>query len=420
VYFVIKKIFILFCLILLFSQIEAKDKLLRWKFQKNDKLYIKKFAEQNIKINRRKFKRYVHHYGYLDLLRIDKKNGYQFKGRFRSQFRLKNDEKIPYKSEEKYNSLFYIKPTGEIIKSKYYMPNVRSIPSFPLNKDPFSKNKKSKMKVGDTWILPAIELMNYSKIIKIPLDVHYEYRGAKIIKTKNNKLKKLHKILINYQINYSVIKKYDFRMPNKIFGYCSSILLWDEKEGIPYYIYDDYNLIVLFPTGESHEFKIKGKSFYYKLKKNKKINYTKLKNNLSKNIKKIQKYEKNKKNKELVVETKKYIKINLPDVLFEYNSSILTSKSKDILKFISKILIKHKEMKILVKGYTDNIGSYSFNKRLSENRAKTVVNYFIQEGNIKAENLSFEGRGARDSIASNNTKKGRQKNRRVEIIIIKQ
>ena len=82
-----------------------------------------------------------------------------------------------------------------------------------------------------------------------------------------------------------------------------------------------------------------------------------------------------------------------------------------------KILNKH-PYRVEIGGHTDNVGADGFNKRLSEQRAKAVKDYLMQNG-IDAKRLIIRGYGKSKPIASNKTEEGRQKNRRVEFKFIK-
>jgi len=74
-------------------------------------------------------------------------------------------------------------------------------------------------------------------------------------------------------------------------------------------------------------------------------------------------------------------------------------------------------LKIEISGHTDNIGSAAYNKTLSQNRAKSVVDWLVSKG-IKSDRLTFVGSGFDKPIATNDTEEGRQMNRRTEFKII--
>jgi len=78
------------------------------------------------------------------------------------------------------------------------------------------------------------------------------------------------------------------------------------------------------------------------------------------------------------------------------------------------ILKKNPEIKVEFDGHTDNVGSAAYNMKLSENRAKAVMDYFVAKG-IDPKRLATKGFGLTRPAASNDTKEGRAKNRRVEL-----
>ncbi len=105
------------------------------------------------------------------------------------------------------------------------------------------------------------------------------------------------------------------------------------------------------------------------------------------------------------------------DVYFDFDKNFLTEDAAEILDETVAILNKNTNLKIEVAGHTDNKGSSEYNKILSEKRAKVVFDYLVDKG-INKERLSCKGYGEDISVADNTTKDGRQKNRRIEFIII--
>ena len=75
------------------------------------------------------------------------------------------------------------------------------------------------------------------------------------------------------------------------------------------------------------------------------------------------------------------------------------------------------ELKIEIGGHTDNVGSDDYNQNLSEARAKSVVDYLIEE-DVNPERLTYRGYGSIRPITSNSTDLGRSLNRRVEFMIL--
>ena len=108
----------------------------------------------------------------------------------------------------------------------------------------------------------------------------------------------------------------------------------------------------------------------------------------------------------------------LQGVNFRTGSASLTPESYPVLDQNVIILTENKSVEIEIRGYTDSSGSESANQRLSERRAKTVMNYLINAG-IDAARLSAVGYGERDPIAPNTTAEGRAQNRRIEFFRLK-
>lgn len=98
---------------------------------------------------------------------------------------------------------------------------------------------------------------------------------------------------------------------------------------------------------------------------------------------------------------------------FEFNSAQLTAESYPMLYDAAKAMLKNPDMKIEIEGYTDNIGSESYNQKLSEKRANTVKNYLTSKG-IDAGRITVSGKGESNPVADNNTADGRAMNRRIE------
>ena len=110
-------------------------------------------------------------------------------------------------------------------------------------------------------------------------------------------------------------------------------------------------------------------------------------------------------------------KFELRNVFFETAKFDLKSTSYPELNYIVDILKANPSLNIIVAGHTDNLGNAANNQLLSENRAKSVMNYLIEKG-IPADRLNSKGYGASKPIQSNDTEEGRAKNRRTEIEIL--
>ena len=114
----------------------------------------------------------------------------------------------------------------------------------------------------------------------------------------------------------------------------------------------------------------------------------------------------------------KDVMVELSNTLFAFNKFNLTDKAKEGLNKVAKWLNDNPEVQCEISGHTDSIGSDAYNQKLSEDRAKSVYEYFIHEGGVSSKRLSYKGYGKTRPIATNDTDEGRQQNRRVELNII--
>lgn len=109
------------------------------------------------------------------------------------------------------------------------------------------------------------------------------------------------------------------------------------------------------------------------------------------------------------------IAIVLDGVFFEYKSFDLTTDSQVILNTVASKLVAA-QAEVLVAGHTDSIGGNAYNIKLSDKRAASVKNYLISQG-VPSDNISSQGFGEDNPIASNESDEGRAQNRRVEMQI---
>ncbi len=105
-------------------------------------------------------------------------------------------------------------------------------------------------------------------------------------------------------------------------------------------------------------------------------------------------------------------------VLFDFASDYLNESAYPFLEKIVKFLKDNPKIKLIIAGHTDNVGPAAYNMSLSRRRAKSVLNYFVNKGLPKSR-FRIEAYGFQKPIATNETRAGRQKNRRVEFSIQK-
>lgn len=108
--------------------------------------------------------------------------------------------------------------------------------------------------------------------------------------------------------------------------------------------------------------------------------------------------------------------VNLPDILFDVNQSTLKPEAKLVLAKLAGILLIMGDLNTRIEGHTDSTGSYDYNMQLSQARAAAVRDFLFEQG-IDAQRMVVEGYGPDRPIADNDSREGRAKNRRVEIVI---
>lgn len=108
--------------------------------------------------------------------------------------------------------------------------------------------------------------------------------------------------------------------------------------------------------------------------------------------------------------------VNMSDVLFDTGSADLKPGAREKLAKISGILLAHPGLTLQIEGHTDNVGSDEFNMELSGRRADGVRDYLAQEG-VPASSMATKGFGKTQPVATNDTADGRQRNRRVELVV---
>jgi outer membrane protein OmpA-like peptidoglycan-associated protein len=125
-------------------------------------------------------------------------------------------------------------------------------------------------------------------------------------------------------------------------------------------------------------------------------------------------------------ETKTEVRIDLAaDVLFDFDKAELRAEASEALKKVADVIREKARGPVRIDGYTDSKGSDSYNQGLSQRRAEAVRKWLVEKEGLKAVPFQTAGHGAKDPVAPNtkpdgsDDPEGRQKNRRVEIVVRK-
>src|SRR6266581_3122218 len=108
--------------------------------------------------------------------------------------------------------------------------------------------------------------------------------------------------------------------------------------------------------------------------------------------------------------------VNMSDVLFDTGSYTLKPGAREKLAKISGIVLAHPGLILQIEGHTDSVGGDEFNQQLSERRADSVRDFLAEQG-VPGSSITARGFGKTQPVASNDTAEGRQRNRRVELVV---
>jgi outer membrane protein OmpA-like peptidoglycan-associated protein len=108
--------------------------------------------------------------------------------------------------------------------------------------------------------------------------------------------------------------------------------------------------------------------------------------------------------------------LTLGDVLFDTGRAELKSGASRKIDQLAQFLIEHPNRRVQIDGFTDSVGTDSYNEELSQRRANAVREALISRG-VDSSRIGTEGYGKSYPVASNSDSGGRQLNRRVEVVI---
>lgn len=101
---------------------------------------------------------------------------------------------------------------------------------------------------------------------------------------------------------------------------------------------------------------------------------------------------------------------------FDFNSTEIKPGFHSTMDKLADVVVRYNKTALTVVGHTDNVGSDSYNQKLSEQRALSVARY-LEGKRVHSMRLATSGKGESQPVATNNSESGRQANRRVEIYV---
>ena len=114
------------------------------------------------------------------------------------------------------------------------------------------------------------------------------------------------------------------------------------------------------------------------------------------------------------------VKVELPaDVLFDFDKADVRPDAAQALGRLATVIRGYPTGRVAIEGHTDAKGNDAYNQKLSERRAESVKSWLVEREKIAADRITTRGAGKSRPVADNSTEAGRQKNRRVEVVIQK-
>ena len=119
-------------------------------------------------------------------------------------------------------------------------------------------------------------------------------------------------------------------------------------------------------------------------------------------------------------ETDLEVRVELPaDVLFDFDKADIRADAARALAQVATLIRAYPSGSATLEGHTDSKGDDAYNQGLSKRRAEAVERWLVEKEGIEAARLTPRGYGESRSVASNDDEAGRQRNRRVEVVIRK-
>lgn len=109
--------------------------------------------------------------------------------------------------------------------------------------------------------------------------------------------------------------------------------------------------------------------------------------------------------------------LNLQIINFASESAVIPAPNQAVLDIAATLMKQAPDIGLMIEGYTDSDGDAVYNKRLSEQRARAVVDYLVSRG-VTANKLSAAGYGEENPVADNVTEQGKFRNRRIEFKVM--
>lgn len=287
------------------------------------------------------------------------------------------------------------------VPSSSFVPQVRNIPVFP----------QGELLPGDTWTAEAIEVYDFrdglgiEDPVEIPVTARYEYLGPREFEGET-----YHALRIQYALFYrpdpTRPEADHFRVMTARFD---QELLWDNLAGRPHYYEETYDLMIQTADGTRLEYRGTADG---RVEGAPELDRGSVQQDIEDLIDRDA-------IRDMSVRTdEEGVTISLEDIQFAPDSADLLEQEIEKLQWVADVLGDYPDRDIVVSGHTAFAGTEAARQQLSEERARTVGEWLIENGVRDRSELMYRGFGARRPLDTNETEAGRRRNRRVEITIM--
>jgi outer membrane protein OmpA-like peptidoglycan-associated protein len=312
-----------------------------------------------------------------------------------------NPEGRSFQWAREYDSIFERDKQGRIaIDKKYFMPVVRDVPVFP-GRD---------LKVGETWTAEGHEMHDFrdsfgiEEPYRIPFTARYTFLGNREWRGKTYPA---------FSVSYRIFAEPDpvrgRIWPRRIMGASDQQVYWDRELGQAAAYEETFRMIFELSNGRTVEYRGRAEAEILEALK---MDREQMARDIAEDLELLEIPDVS------VRASDEGVIISLDNINFQADSTRLLPGEETKLEKIARILRRYPDRDILVGGHTALAGTEEGRRKLSQDRASLVADYLIRENVRGADRVVVRGYGADSPVADNTTEEGRQKNRRVEIILL--
>jgi outer membrane protein OmpA-like peptidoglycan-associated protein len=342
----------------------------------------------------------------------------ELRARFQLAEERETGEGRGFQWTEEYDSVFTRDGSGNItIDRRYVMPTVRNVPVFPARV----------LKKGDSWEAEGSEAhdlgpsFGINRLYVLPFTARYTFLGDAEWRGKTRKA-----ISIAYEVSDESSKYLEDApldilnngsdgmsgglRPVRVSGESEQVVYWDSDLGQPVGAEERFRLKFELSDGNVYEFRGTAES---EIIESESMDKEAVADDISRELSDDGFGE------DVVEIVDEGIKIKLENIMFEPDTAILLAGEERKLEKIYEILRRYPDRDIMVEGHTARAGGTENSRlQLSQERAAAIAARLVSQGVRSPDRIMSRGYGSQNPVASNNTEAGRQKNRRVEIIIL--